>query len=501
MQKILIAEDDEQQLQMLKDLLTACNYQVFMARNGQEAIDSVIKYNPDLVILDIQMPVLDGYSACVVIKKMKGFIPVILLTVLGDLDDRIKGYEYGADEFISKPYHSTELMTRVRNLLIRKNLFDKMQSILTDIDTLTTQSQRAIERYENDRFKFDEWSEELIGKILQDPCEPSKSGHEYIILYSPSSIKSENMIFWKENGKMRGVPLLLPQEIVNIIPKEEAVFEQQPKSELKKLLEDFILKTIKKRISILNYVLYFEPKGGIIGINFRGAHGDFHTIFFKEVSLILNFFKMIQAKIKEIDDAFRYMIIALSKASEAHDDDTGAHLLRVNEYAKVLADEINMEHNLANTLYYSAQMHDVGKIMIPADIIRKPGPLTHEEFEIMKQHTILGAKILGSASKLAVAREVALYHHENFDGTGYPHGIDGDNIPLTARIVKIADIYDALRSKRPYKEAFSHQKACECILKGDRRTLPSHFDPELLKAFKIRNDLFNEIYETYKDYK
>lgn len=501
MEKIIIADDDEEQLQMLNNLLSQLNYKIYLAKDGEEALDLVLKVNPDLVILDVNMPKIDGLNACLLIKKMKNYIPVILLTVLHLEEDRIKGFEYQADEFITKPYHMMELLTRVRNLLIRKNYFDRLNCILTDIDSLTTYSQYAIEKYETDKFIFNEWSELLFSNILRDPINLTATGHEYIILSSATSIKTDNMIFWKENNQLRTAPGLLPEEIISIIPKGKAIFEQEPAPGIKNLLEKFLLTGAGKKISIENYVLYFEKTDGIIGINFKGAHGDFHTIFFKEIALTVKFFKMIHDKIKEIDDAFKYMIVALAKASEAHDDDTGAHLHRVNEYSKALAEEINMEPNLTNILYFSAQMHDVGKIMIPAEIIRKPGPLTAEEFEIMKQHTTLGAKILGRAAKLSVAREIALYHHENYDGTGYPHCIDGKNIPLTARIIKIADIYDALRSKRPYKESFSHKIACECILKGDKRTSLSHFDPELLDAFKRINNFFNDIYETYKDYK
>lgn len=501
MEKIIIAEDDEEQLQMLNNLLSNLNYRVYLARDGAEAVDLVLKVNPDLVILDVNMPVMDGLNACLLIKKMKTYIPVILLTILQAEEDKIKGFENQADEFISKPYHILELLTRVRNLLIRKNYFDRINCILSDIDSLTTYSQYAIEKYESDKFIFHEWSKLLFSNILRNPIDITATGHQYIILSSVTSMKSDNMIFWKENNQVCSAPGLLPEEIIELIPKRKAIFEQKPAPGIKKLLEKFLLSCTGKNVSIENYVLYFEKTDGIIGINFKGAHGDFHTIFFKEVALVVKFFKMVHEKIKEIDDAFKYMIVALAKASEAHDDDTGAHLLRVNEYSKALAEEINMEPNLTNTLYFSAQMHDVGKIMIPAEIIRKPGPLTAEEFEIIKQHTTLGAKILGSAAKLSVAREIALYHHENYDSTGYPHGIGGENIPLTARIIKIVDIYDALRSKRPYKESFSHKKACECILSGDKRTSTSHFDPELLDAFKRRNDLFNDIYETYKDYK
>lgn len=201
---------------------------------------------------------------------------------------------------------------------------------------------------------------------------------------------------------------------------------------------------------------------------------------------------------KEINDAFRYTISALARASEAHDDDTGNHILRVNEYSKIIAEALGLSRKEVDTLHYSAQMHDVGKVMIPAEIIRKPTGLTPEEFDMIKKHTVYGVKILGTSSKLSVAREVALYHHEKYDGSGYPAGLKGDNIPITGRIVMLADIYDALRSKRPYKPPFSHTKAVSIIAEGDGRTNPGQFDPSILAYFKQKAHLFDDIWESLK---
>jgi len=145
-------------------------------------------------------------------------------------------------------------------------------------------------------------------------------------------------------------------------------------------------------------------------------------------------------------------------------------------------------------------MHDIGKVGIPEKILQKNGSLTQEEFEIMKKHTIIGADILKGShiSVLQMAEKIAKYHHEKWNGEGYPFRLKGESIPLSARIVALADIYDALRSERIYKPPLTHQQATEVILNGDNRTKPEHFDPEVLNIFRKYHRTFEEIYETVR---
>jgi putative two-component system response regulator len=144
-------------------------------------------------------------------------------------------------------------------------------------------------------------------------------------------------------------------------------------------------------------------------------------------------------------------------------------------------------------------MHDIGKIGIPDHILLKPGALTPEEWEIMKGHTLMGSRILGNSKSpyLKMAAEIALNHHERWDGGGYPNGKRGEATPLTARIMNVCDVYDALRSGRPYKPAFDHLKTLEVMTRGDGRTQPEHFDPALLAAFTRNHHSFRDIFEAY----
>lgn len=193
------------------------------------------------------------------------------------------------------------------------------------------------------------------------------------------------------------------------------------------------------------------------------------------------------------------IVTRLVKASELRDEDTGEHIKRMSNYATALAKALKLDDNFTEMLSLASMMHDIGKIGISDTILLKPGALTPEEFEIMKQHTIIGGKILAGSHipLIQMAERIALTHHERWDGTGYPRGLKGVEIPLESRILILCDQYDALRCKRPYKKELSHDEVFHIITVGDGRTLPQHFDPDVLNAFIKVSEQFNEIYKKH----
>lgn len=206
-------------------------------------------------------------------------------------------------------------------------------------------------------------------------------------------------------------------------------------------------------------------------------------------------------KSHELEQAHYETLLRLTRAMRYKDNESAAHIERLSHYTKAIALHLGLNTQEATLLAAAAPMHDVGKIGVPDMVLLKAGPLDSDEWKIMKNHAALGASLLkGTHSPLLdVAGQIALTHHERWDGSGYPQGLQGEEIPLSGRIVMLADQYDALRSIRPYKVAFTHERTCDIVLNGDGRTLPQHFDPRLLDVFREVHPQLHEIYEQLCD--
>ncbi len=226
--------------------------------------------------------------------------------------------------------------------------------------------------------------------------------------------------------------------------------------------------------------------------------------------------RRVQSQLDEIEQTNKRLIraqnstiIALAKLSECRDTDTGLHLERVGHYCEILAKHLmrknifaEVDDDFIHTIKLVAPLHDIGKVGIPDKILLKPGRLEPDEFEIMKTHAQLGAntflevkKQMSETAYCEMAYDVILCHHEKYDGTGYPIGLSGNDIPLSARIMAVADVYDALRSKRPYKEPIPKEQAEQIIIDS----CESHFAPELVEAFVENHDSLNQVAERLID--
>jgi HD-GYP domain-containing protein (c-di-GMP phosphodiesterase class II) len=208
-----------------------------------------------------------------------------------------------------------------------------------------------------------------------------------------------------------------------------------------------------------------------------------------------------RARSRELESAYLETVRRLTDASTFKDRETGAHIQRLSHYSRELALAAGGDALEAERLFAAAPMHDLGKIGIPDRVLHKEGPLDTDEWKIMKQHTIIGARLLeGSTSGLLeLGRQIAIGHHERWDGTGYPFGLRGEEIPYAARIISICDSYDAIRSKRPYKLPVPHEATVSILLNGDGRTKPEHFDPVLLHIFSQIHERFAEIFALFQD--
>lgn len=219
----------------------------------------------------------------------------------------------------------------------------------------------------------------------------------------------------------------------------------------------------------------------------------------------------VEKRTREVSAIQYVTILALTSLAETRDSDTGNHIRRTQNYVKILAKALQVHPHFATvlsdtmleTLFKSAPLHDIGKVGIPDSILLKPGKLSFDEFEIMKTHTTLGREAIEHAEEqlgmkvdfLTIAKEIACTHHEKWDGSGYPRGLKGDAIPVSGRLMAVADVYDALISRRVYKEGMLHEKAVAIILEGRG----SHFDPDVVDAFSQLQEEFRAIAQMYSD--
>ncbi len=252
--------------------------------------------------------------------------------------------------------------------------------------------------------------------------------------------------------------------------------------------DDFISKPIDKTLLVARVKSLLKVR------EFNKLQREYRKALEREVDRLTKDLKDALVKLRS---AYQDTIYRLSLAAEFKDEDTFNHIKRVGYMAREVAKALGLSEEDQELIFLTAPMHDIGKIGIPDDILFKPGRLTKEEFDIMKQHTVIGAKILGGSEVeyLKTGAIIALNHHEKFDGSGYPNGLKGKDIPIEGRIVAIVDVFDALTSKRPYKDAFPIDKSFNII----RESRGTHFDPDIVDAFFDVEKEILKIKEEFKD--
>lgn len=247
------------------------------------------------------------------------------------------------------------------------------------------------------------------------------------------------------------------------------------------------------------------------------GEADFSQLLNENAMFAQNVLRVLTDRLKRFDeiatqelvDAHQALIFSLAKLAESRDPETGAHLNRVRAYCSMLSDRLAHEScfqsvidpGFIESIYFVSPLHDIGKVAIPDRILLKPGKLTNEEFEVMKSHTRHGAETIRTVLEMSrqaafqMAYNIVLYHHERYDGTGYPENLSSEDIPIEARIMALADVYDALLSPRPYKPAFSYEETCKII----KESSGSHFDPYMTEVMLDNIKEFERIHLRYRD--
>ncbi|HOF04174.1 MAG TPA: response regulator [Syntrophales bacterium] len=500
--RILCVDDEPAGHVYMEAILAPQGYELIDAHSGREALEILQYGRVDLVLLDIAMPDMDGYEVCRRIKMDERLvnIPVVMLTGLQTKEARIKSIEAGAEDFLQKLQNQEEVSARVRMLLNVKFLNERLANSFQQISNLTAYVGDIIRQFDPLRFDFMANIDGLVRQMIRKTAdmvdkpllmivglrlgEAPWQWHHYEYVFgemirmsvpvgislhtdTPADRKTPQMIFFNE------------QEL----PKP-ALF-----AELQKL------QTINIRID--NAVCYLSGELCIFALNYGRNVNKYDAAVLENMVVQSRFLRSLAAQIMEVEDAFAYMVRALARAAEATDEDSGNHVVRIGEYCAVLSERLGLDKEFTAAIKLQATLHDVGKIFTPSAILKKRENLSREDWLEIKKHPVFGAKIIGAHPRLLLAQSIALNHHELWDGSGYPRGLKGNAIPIEARIANLADQYDTLRIQRTHKPALDHETACRILNQGDGRTMPRHFDPQVLRAFRETAFLFEEIYRQY----
>jgi len=501
--RILCVDDQPMNLMMLENLLVSSGYETILAQNGNAALAAILQNNVDLVLLDVMMPELDGFEVCRRIKEEKRLsgIPVVMLTALSQKEDRIKGIEAGAEDFISKPFDPGEILARVKMLLKVKVLTDRLKYAYEEINNLMTFGEASITSFDPLSFTFLAKVDTIVDQIIRKTADAIDKP-ELVIVGVPDERQAWQ--WYQYQYVLNTLNRTLLELDVQLNSSEMAsgksgiVFYNesdigQPE------FRSFVKILAALSIKVSNMACYQNETLRIFAVNYIRDVTHYDAAVLNSFAMQSLFLKSLSSQIRETESAFEYTVYALARASEVYDKDTGNHILRVGEYSAVLAEGLGMPTSIVEGIRIQATLHDVGKIHVHPDILNRPGKLTFEDWIQMKMHTSYGSMIIGNHPRLLIASKIAISHHERWDGSGYPHGLKGEKIAIEGRIVNIADQYDALRNARVYKPAFDHKKTYGILTEGDERTLPSHFDPEVLQVFKNLHGRFEEIYEKLRD--
>ena len=450
------------------------------------------------------MPDIYGFEVCREIKKNKIHknIPVIMITGLESKQDRIKGTDAGAEDFIIKPLKRNELLNKVKTHLEKKDLKEKLNQGYDSISSLTSFGKEIINSFNPIEFNFESTINKIVNQVIRQT--PDRTDKPKIIIVGTID-ETNNWVWYKYESTFKELyRTKLERDIQNSIKipaKDNPGIYYCNKSDFEKPEFSSSIKILNSAISVklLNFIAYLSTEFCLFALNYGREVTSYDTSTLNIFVLQSLFLKSLSNQIKETEETIKHTIRILIKASEANDIDSGNHVLRVGEYCAAIARNLKMSDSFIKSIYIQAQMHDVGMIYVPSKILRKTGELTYDEWRTIKKHPIYGASILGNYARFKIAKNIALTHHENLDGSGYPNNLKGDKIPIEGRIAKIADTYDTLRIHRLYKSAFDHNTAYKIITEGDKKLKPEHFDPNILKSFKEIAPQFEEIYERLKD--
>ena len=438
--RILIVDDTPSARKTLETLLKPEGYRLSFAASGAEALACAVDLRPDLILLDVMMPEMDGYEVCRRVRATREIseVPIIMVTALDDRASRLRGLEAGADDFISKPIDWAELRARSRNI-IRLNRYRSLSAARQRYELLIQLSPHGIVMVDSGG-----------GIVLANEAAETLLGAEG--QRSVCGGRLQGLLIEEEHGRF--------QETFDRVLSGDLAVER--------------LETWLKRGNTV-HPLPVEISLG------RHEWEDRPAVqcLIRDITSIKEAEKERNRLFQEVTNAYDVTIETLTLALELRDRDTGGHGRRVAEMTVKVAESMGVSGEDLVHIRRGAFLHDIGKIAIPDNILRKPGPLSAEEWKVMRQHPIVAGELLSQITFLRPALAIPACHHEKWDGSGYPGGLRGEAIPLSARIFAVVDVWDALSSERPYESAWSQ----EDVITYCREQSGSHFDPQVVGVF------------------
>ena len=475
---VLVMDSHQVSCMALEDQFRGIGCAVSIAKSGRQGLEMAASLSPDFITMDLALEDMSGLEFIQLLKnsaKTKN-IPFMVVTGVEDPIQKELCMRHGAQKALTKPLEAAQAWPVLKEVSRRMGPRKSGRTILVVDDSSTM---RAITRHLLEKVGHSVL-EANDGVEGWDMLEKKRSELDMIV----TDINMPNMNGKQLIQKIRSDQRFqfLPLIVSTTISEKEGI-----KMFLNLGADDYIVKPFGTEEFLARIHSHLRVKA--LYEDLKEANQTLAR--FNE-----NLERRVKERTVELKEANLDAIFSLATAAEAKDTDTAVHINRIQSYSHALALKLGMGPDEAEEIGYSSIMHDVGKIAVPDEILKKKGRLTVEEFEIMKRHTTHGEKILSDRPFFFVARQIARSHHEKWDGAGYPDGISGVQIPIAARIVAVADVFDALTSVRPYKAAWSMEEAIEEIIKLSG----SHFDPAIVKAWTEMYDSRHiaKIYESWK---
>ncbi len=483
---ILVVDDDRRVVDLLQISLSQNGYHVTTASTGEEGLESVRRETPHLIILDLRLPKKNGYEVCAALKSSKetSAIPIIMVSATAEVDARLQGLMHGADDYLTKPFSPKELLIKVRRIFER---LEKTETLSIKNQELETEVARNREDLvvRNKELRFQVFSlETLMGLTHQlNSSLDLESLLSTMILSVVGQLRVNSACLFltdaREDPKgldamtfkgvkedlVRSIHFDYADEFLRAVRPVEG--EEGRPVRLSDLSEDPSLEgsvgpLYAAGFTLVCPVMMKQKLTALLAIGEKVSGQEFQSTDLEMVKALSESagIAIENARLfKDLQETYLATVRVLVSTIEAKDPYTHGHTERVAQYSVWIAKEMDFTQDEIQTIQLGAFLHDIGKLHTSDSILHKPGALTDEEWRLVKAHPVRGAQMLQGVKFLEKATDLVRHHHERVDGKGYPDGLRGDEITIGAKIVNVADAFDAMTTERPYRQGLTMEQA------------------------------------------